>query len=210
MAVVFGSPTDHVTTRILHRVFSYRGNMDKDLLPLVTERLTLRLFTGEDLDAVFAYQRLDDVARYLYRPPRTRQQCADMIAQAASGSEWHTDGDCLMLAVCRRGGPLVGEVVLRLASAAAQQVEIGWVLHPRYEGQGYATEAARALAALAFDRLGAHRLFARLDVENEASVRLCERLGMRREAHLIENDMHPDSRWGSEYIYAALRHELKR
>ena len=60
------------------------------------------------------------------------------------------------------------------------------------------------------DRLGVHRLFARLDVEGTASVRLCERLGMRREAHLVENDLDPERGWGSEYVYAALAHDLKR
>jgi len=68
-------------------------------------------------------------------------------------------------------------VSLTLASAHARQFEIGWTLNPRYEGQGYATEAARALAIVAFDELGAHRLFARLDADNTGSVRLCERLG---------------------------------
>lgn len=52
-----------------------------------------------------------------------------------------------------------------------------------------------------------HRLYARLDVENTGSVRVCERLGMRREAHLVENDLDGD-RWGSEYIYAALAADL--
>jgi hypothetical protein len=66
----------------------------------------------------------------------------------------------------------------------------------------------RAMAALAFDRLGTHRLFARLDVENTGPVRLCERLGMRREAHLVENVIRTESSWGTEYIYVALTHEL--
>jgi RimJ/RimL family protein N-acetyltransferase len=44
---------------------------------------------------------------------------------------------------------------------------------------------------------------------NTGSAWLCERLGMRREAHLIENDLDGE-RWGSEYIYAALAQELRR
>lgn len=96
---------------------------------------------------------------------------------------------------------------LALADARAAQAEIGWTLDPRHQGHGYATEAAAALAAFAFDTLGVHRLYARLDVENTGSVRVCERLGMRREAHLIENDLDGD-RWGSEYIYAALAADI--
>ena len=179
-------------------------------LPVTTERLTLRLFTAADVDDMAAYQGLDEVARYLYRPPRSRQECAEVIERASAGSRWEADGDALVLAVARRDEPgVVGEVVLRLQSAAARQVEIGWVLNPAHQGRGYATEAAAAAAALAFDHLGAHRLFARLDVENTGSVRVCERLRMRREAHLVENDVDLAGRWGSEYVYAILEDEFR-
>ncbi|GAB2614681.1 GNAT family protein [Streptomyces capparidis] len=182
--------------------------MNVTSLPLTTDRLVLRLFTPDDVEDMYAYQALEDVARYLYRPPHTRQGCAEVIAAASRATRWEREGDALTLAVCRRSEPgVVGEIHLKLASAHARQTEIGWVFHPGHHGHGYATEAARAAAALAFDKLGTHRLFARLDVENTGSVRVCERLGMRREAHLVENDL-DGTRWGSEYIYAALAHEL--
>ncbi|MFH9009603.1 GNAT family N-acetyltransferase [Streptomyces afghaniensis] len=177
--------------------------------PITTERLVLRLFAPGDVDDRYAYQSLPDVARYLYRPPLTREGCAESIAARAGGTDWKADGDVLLLAVCRADEPgVIGEVVLTLTSAHARQAEIGWIFNPQYAGQGYATEAARALGSLAFGRLGVHRIFARLDVLNSASVRVCERLGMRREAHLIDNDLDGD-RWGSEYIYAMLAQEWK-
>ncbi len=179
-------------------------------LPISTERLLLRLFTAGDLDDMHAYQGLASVARYLYRPPRTREVCERVIAEIATATRWAEDDDKLTLAVCRRERPgVIGELMLRLASARARQAEIGWILHPRHEGLGYASEAARAVAGLAFADLGVHRLFARLDADNTGSARLCERLGMRREAHLIENDLDGE-RWGSEYIYAALDCDLRR
>ncbi|WP_030348140.1 GNAT family N-acetyltransferase [Streptomyces sp. NRRL S-1022] len=178
--------------------------------PVATERLVLRLFTADDVEERYAYQRLPEVARFLYRPPLTREGCAESIAARAAGTPWEADGDVLLLAVCRAQEPrvVIGEVVLTLTSARARQAEIGWVFNPRYAGHGYATEAARALASSAFGRLGVHRLYARLDVLNTASVRVCERLGMRREAHLVDNDLDGD-RWGSEYVYAVLAHEWK-
>ncbi|GAA5024076.1 GNAT family N-acetyltransferase [Kitasatospora paranensis] len=176
-------------------------------LPVTTERLVVRLFTQDDLDDLYAYQSLPDVARYLYRPPLTREQCAESLARRVGGTPWAEDGDSLALAVCRADDAgVLGEVVLKLASARARQAEIGWVFNPAHGGRGYAIEAARAAAALAFDELGAHRLFARLDVLNTGSVRVCERLGMRREAHLVENDLDGE-RWGSEYVYAMLARE---
>ncbi|MGL5857773.1 MAG: GNAT family N-acetyltransferase [Angustibacter sp.] len=178
-------------------------------LPLTTERLALRRFGPDDMEDMFAYQGLEEVARYLYRPARTREQCAEVVSRVDTG--WQANGDSLALAIQpRAGGAIVGEITLRLESLAARQAEIGWVLHPDHEGHGYATEAARAVVGLAFDRLGTHRLYARLDVENTGSIRLCERLGMRREAYLIDNDVHPDGRWGSEYVYAILEDEAAR
>ncbi|MFD4658272.1 GNAT family N-acetyltransferase [Kitasatospora sp. NPDC058444] len=179
------------------------------LLPFGTERLLLRPFTPDDVDDLYAYQSLPDVARYLYRPPLTREQCTQTLTRRAAGTAWAEDGDALAVAVCPVGeAKVVGEVTLKLASARACQAEIGWTFNPAYSGRGYATEAARATAELAFAELGVHRLFARLDVLNAGSVRVCERLGMRREAHLVENDLDED-RWGSEYVYATLAREWK-
>ena len=178
------------------------------LLPMTTSRLSLRLFTPRDADDLHAYQSLPSVARYLYRPPHTRERSELLAAERAAPPAWRANGDKLALAVCRRDEPgVLGEVTLALADARAAQAEIGWALDPRHEGHGYATEAAAALAAFAFDTLGVHRLYARLDVENTGSVGVCERLGMRREAHLVENDLDGD-RWGSEYVYAALAADL--
>ncbi|WP_069466640.1 GNAT family N-acetyltransferase [Actinacidiphila rubida] len=176
--------------------------------PLRTDRLRIDLFTPDDVDAMHAYQGLPDVARYLYRPPHTRERSAEVIQERSQGSPWSNAGDSLALAVRRTESPEpIGEIVLKLADAHARQVEIGWVFHPGHSGKGYATEAARAVAAAAVGTLGAHRLFARLDTRNDASIRLCERLGMRREAHLVENDL--DGRhWSSEYVYAILAREL--
>ncbi|MEU5597471.1 GNAT family N-acetyltransferase [Streptomyces sp. NPDC020298] len=174
---------------------------------IATERLVLRLFASGDTDDRYSYQSLPEVARYLYRPPLTREGCARSIAERAGGTPWRADGDALLLAVCRADGPgVVGEVVLTLRSARARQAEIGWIFNPQCAGRGYATEAARALVSLAFSQLGVHRVFARLDVLNTGSVRVCERLGMRREAHLVDNDLDGD-RWGSEYVFAMLASE---
>ncbi|MFF8507662.1 GNAT family N-acetyltransferase [Streptomyces sp. NPDC015492] len=178
------------------------------LLPLTTARLSLRLFVPGDADDLYAYQSLPSVARYLYRPAHTRERSQQVAAERAAQTSWVAGGDKLALAVCRRDEPgLLGEVSLTLADARAAQAEIGWTLDPGHQGHGYATEAAAALAGFAFETLGVHRLYARLDVENTGSVRVCERLGMRREAHLVENDLDGD-RWGSEYVYAALAADL--
>ena len=74
------------------------------------------------------------------------------------------------------------------------------------QGRGYATEGGRAILRLAFEDLGMHRVIARLEARNEASAVACERLGMRREAHHVENEW-IKGEWQSELIYAILERE---
>ncbi len=77
---------------------------------------------------------------------------------------------------------------------------------PDVAGQGYATEAARALVDLAFGELGVRRVWAQLEPENTRSARVCERLGMRREALFVQGSWFK-GRWSDLAIYALLADE---
>jgi RimJ/RimL family protein N-acetyltransferase len=101
---------------------------------------------------------------------------------------------------------MVGDVVLMYISEAHRQGEIGFVLHPNHQGHGYATEAAREMLRLGFERLGLHRIVGRLEARNAASAAVLERLGMRLEAHLHENEW-VKGEWQSELVYAMLATE---
>ena len=84
---------------------------------------------------------------------------------------------------------------------------IGWSLHPAYRGQGLATEAAATLLEFLFRDLGLHRVSARTGIDNEASWRLMERLGMRREAHFRESHT-LEGQWRDEFVYGLLAREF--
>lgn len=119
------------------------------------------------------------------------------------------EGDALMLGVERIDtGELVGDVLLMWHSAEHGSGEIGYVFNPAFSGHGYATEAAHRLLHLAFDDLGLHRVTARVDAENHPSARVASRLGMRQEAHLLENEWFK-GRWSDELDFAMLEHEWR-
>ena len=65
---------------------------------------------------------------------------------------------------------------------------------PTSTASGYAFEASQAMLRLGFQGLGLHRIAGRLDSRNTSSARLLERLGMRREAHFVENE-HVKGEW---------------
>ena len=86
--------------------------------------------------------------------------------------------------------------------------EIGWLVGPAFQGRGYAREAAAMLLDLAFGELGLHRVIAELDPRNTASVRVCERLGMRKEGHFVEQMWLKDE-WTDTGSYAILDREWR-
>jgi RimJ/RimL family protein N-acetyltransferase len=109
-----------------------------------------------------------------------------------------------VLAVERQAdGQLVGEVSLTWRSSTSQQAEIGYIIAPTAQRQGFATEAARALLAFGFQEAEFHRIYARCDARNEASTLVMRRLGMHQEAHFMEHRFNK-GRWEQEMVWAIL------
>ncbi|MGH2379800.1 MAG: GNAT family N-acetyltransferase [Candidatus Limnocylindria bacterium] len=177
--------------------------------PLATERLLLRPYTPDDLDAFHAIVERADVNRYLYSEPRDRGQAREVLARLSLKTGIDDEHDDLLLAViAEASGRVIGHVTLELASREHRQGEIGYVIHPDHHGHGYATEAATLMLHLGFDELKLHRIVGRLDARNVASAHVLERLGMRREAHLRENEL-IKGEWCDELVYAMLASEWR-
>jgi len=142
--------------------------------------------------------------RYLYGDVQTRDDLPEVLAKRVTMDRLVAEGDALVVAAERKDdGRVIGDVSLTWTSAEHQQAEIGFVFHPEVAGRGYAREAATVVLELAFDRLSVHRVFGRTDARNAASVRLMQRLGMRQEAHLRENEWFKGE-WGDEVVFAIL------
>lgn len=177
--------------------------MPRVRLPITTERLVVRSFRPGDEDEVLAYRSVPEVVRYIPGDPKTREEVADLVAERSTAGRIDEKNRALTLAV-ELDGRVVGDVLVHLDGldgADGKQVELGWVFAPDIAGQGYATETARELLRVAFDELGVHRAWAQLDALNVASARLCERLGMRREA-LFEKASWFKEEWTDLAIYA--------
>ncbi|MEU4834355.1 GNAT family N-acetyltransferase [Streptosporangium sp. NPDC023615] len=181
--------------------------MLKPTYPIRTERLILRPYTPADLDALHAIQSLPEVTRYLYWGPREREQTQESLTTKTTQTALLEEGQTLTVAAeLAATGELVGDGMLNWISRIHRSGEIGYVLHPDHHGRGYATEIGQALLRLAFEGLDLYRVIGRLDARNHASARVLEKLGMRREAHLVDNEIVKGERT-SELIYAILRRE---
>ncbi|ANI29172.1 acetyltransferase [Yersinia entomophaga] len=175
-------------------------------LPIKTLRLLLRRFTPDDFPSYQAYHSLASVYRYLYCAPADDATLRANLLQATE-CRFQEQGDTLTLAVERVDtGEHIGEVLFKLSNKPAAQAEVGYIFNPKFSGQGFATEAVQAMLNIGFTQHGCHRIFARLDALNIGSINVVERLGMRKEAHLIQNDCF-NGVWGDELIYAQLKRE---
>jgi RimJ/RimL family protein N-acetyltransferase len=174
---------------------------------LETPRLRLRQLTTADTDALLSYRADPEVCKYLPFVPMDATEIARRLREQWFRSELLADDEHVTLGAERRDtGELIGDVILFLKSRENGNGEIGWVFHPSVAGQGYATEAATAMLDWAFGPVGLRRVVARLDELNGASARLCERLGMRLEARLMENEYFKGI-LSSELDYAILDRE---
>ncbi len=175
--------------------------------PLETERLVLRPYEERDLDAYHAIRSQPEVARYLYDEPLGLDEAREKLARLVSARGLEAAGDWLSAAATlRESGVVVGDVALHWESVQHRTGEIGFVFDPAHQGRGYATEAARAFVDWGFGSFGLHRVIGRTEARNIGSARVLEKLGMRLEAHLVENEW-VKGEWQSELVYAILDRE---
>ena len=172
-------------------------------LPIETSRLRLRRFAPGDLAAYHALRAREDIHRWLYTEPATEAESRASLEQRMARP---VETGVPLVAEIAATGEFAGDVSLMVGEH--RQAEIGFVFDPRHQGRGYATEASAAVVALAFDVYDVHRVYGRLEARNIASARVLEKLGMRREAHLVENEW-VKGEWQSELIYALLAREWR-
>ncbi len=177
--------------------------------PVATERLRLRPLHHSDIPDLLAYRGDPEVCRYLPFEPMTPQVLAGRIGGDLGRTELTDEGQAMTLGAERiSDGRVIGDVVLFFHSKRHAGGEIGYAFHPGVAGQGFAAEACTAVLDLAFDDLALHRVVAKMDARNAASMRLATRLGMRLEAHHLSCEMFKGE-WADLRVYAILDHEWR-
>lgn len=100
-------------------------------------------------------------------------------------------------------GRLIGTARISVADATHRSGDIGYALNDEYSGKGYMSEAVHRILQIGFNELGLHRVWATADVQNTASWRLMERVGMQREGQLRQSRL-VRGKWRDSYIYSRL------
>ena len=139
-----------------------------------TDRLTLRPLTSRDLLTAHKYASDVDVTKYMINLPN--HSIVDTLEFLLwCEDEWEKDIPTdYEFAICLNDKH-IGSISLSQVDDFCY--EFGWILDKDYQGNGYATEAARELTRFA-KSLGANKLIAHCDTRNVASRRVMEKLGM--------------------------------
>jgi RimJ/RimL family protein N-acetyltransferase len=176
------------------------------MLPIVTERLVIRRMAVTDLRDFLRFNTHPTNREYQAVVPFTEETGVGYLERQSTFEPGDAGGWMGFAVELRQEARMIGEVGIFLPKEPRSKGDVGWTFHPDYHGQGYATEAARVLLTYAFDELKLHRVTAGCDTRNTASVRLMERLGMRREGHSLQSTFLQGA-WRDDYSYALLREE---
>ncbi len=156
---------------------------------LETERLILRDALLDDADAVDRYAGDPEVCRYMIWGPNTPERTREVMRWRVTEQQVELGRRAFELMIVEKAsGEVVGSAGLRVADTEALDADLGYVLARAKWGQGIVPEACEKLLEVAFGWFGLHRVWASTDAENRPSQRVLEKLGLRREAHLVQNE----------------------
>lgn len=150
-------------------------------LPIPTRRLLLRLPASGDVDAIRAACAHPSTRRgaYLLPHPYLRRHAAEFVRRKRA--EFRRRESLALAIVARSDVSLVGMIELTPRSRADRVAELGYWIAPGQRGQGFATEAARAMCEVGFELLRLHRIEAGALARNHASIRVLDKAGFRHE-----------------------------
>ncbi len=180
---------------------------DEKFTEIAGERVTLRRFKLSDLMPFVAYRSDPQVARYQSWDAPYPLAHGERLIKAMRRQHPDTPGQWFQFAVTLTStGELIGDCGAKADAADPRQAEVGYTIARPYHGRGYGTDTVRTLLGYLFEARGKHRVTASCDPRNAGSIRLLERIGVRREAHLRESSWF-NGEWADDLLFAMLDRE---
>ena len=165
-----------------------------------TERLTNRSFEEGNLAVLFEIHSNEEKVKYLLNDPWTEENKVEQFKKGTDNKVFARDSPVNQAVVI--DDKVIGDLFV-IYTSMQETVEISYTFSKDFGGEGYAQEAVHGLIATLFDQYQIHRIVANLNARNTSSAALCERLGMRKEAHFIR-DYWSKGEWTDSLIYAML------
>jgi RimJ/RimL family protein N-acetyltransferase len=173
-----------------------------------TKRLMLRKFKDSDAETFFRYRTNPEVALYQgegwvnYK----FEQAVEFVKEQMNAEPGIPDTWFQIAIELKDNRSLIGDCAIHTLSHDENQVEIGFTLSPMYQNKGFGAETVKYLLEYIFNVLNKHRVIAISDVRNRNSIKLLEKIGMRKEGHFIKNAWNKGE-YTDEYLFALLKEE---
>jgi len=177
------------------------------MVNIYSERVLIRPIHSKDALEVFSYRSNFEVNKYQNWIPSTMEEVNRFIDKNPNAfNEPHT---WFQLVIEKKDTQeVIGDIGVHFEDPQILQCELGCTINEKYQHQGFASEALKAVINHLFHHLNKHRVKASIDPRNTKSIRLMERLNFRKEAHFKESLYFRDT-WVDDVIYAILQKEWK-
>jgi RimJ/RimL family protein N-acetyltransferase len=181
--------------------------MAKPETPLIrADRLLLDELKLKDAHAMYLYRSSPEVMKYQTWHPASEQEVRAFI-RTTNRAGFDTKDSWFQLGIyLETSQQLIGDLGIHFLPPDGRQLEIGATISPSHQHKGYATEAVKALLHFVFKDLKKHRVIASVDPKNAASIRLLEKIGMRKEG-LFRQSVWTGKEWADDLRYALLEDE---
>lgn len=153
---------------------------------LTTERLVLRQVTDDDAREMFFLRSDERVLKYIDREPaKSVDEALEFIRML---NNFLDNNESINWAMSLKDDPkLVGNICFWNIQKEHYRTEIGYAMHPDFQGKGLMSEAMAAVLNYGFSDLGFHSVEANVNPDNQASINILLRNGFTREAYFKEN-----------------------
>ena len=158
-------------------------------LPIITERLTLRKITIDDIDNIFQLDSNPDVMKYVGVPPvKLKEESAKMIENIIN--QYKNNGTGRLAVIEKETSQFIGWSGIKLltdeVNGFKNVYELGYRFLPEFWGKGYATESALASLDLGFNQLNAEKIYAYADIDNQSSNHILTKLGFENKGTFLD------------------------
>ncbi len=167
---------------------------------ITTERLILRPYTINDLDALHTI--LSDKTTMSFWPePFTEEQTISWIERSIKSYEENNFGR--LAVILKSTGELIGDCgIIKSETNSNTENDLGYIIHSPYWKNGYGTEAAKVCLDYGFTELNLTRITANMSFDNKASIKTAEKIGMRKEKEFFNKK----NRDILTYLYSITKH----
>ncbi len=177
-------------------------------MKLETDRLLIRPISQTDKEAVFEYRSDKETNKYQGWIPETVNDVEIFIGKVAKQIN-ETETWFQFVIIEKDSEKIIGDIGVHFFGDENKQVEIGCTLNKLFQSKGCATESIKCLIDFLFGNLNKHRIITSIDPENKNSIKLVERIGLRKEAHFVES-LFLNGKWVDDIVYAITKKDWDR